>query len=162
MAFRSKGNGCTHRTAVGEKRVCLHSGGVSVIVGNKYPNAIRNIKSAILWLKNHADQYDIDISRIVVAKSSAGRHLASLVGLTGSVSKFELLLASKHSTHIQAIINLDGVVDFMAPLSLSLERKPDSPDAFWLGGTFAEKPLIWKEASPIFWAREEQKIPIYS
>jgi len=126
----------------------------------KYPNAILNIKSAILWLKNHAEQYDIDSSRIVVAGSSAGGHLASLVGLTGSIPKFEPLLESKHSTKIQAIINLDGVVDFMAPLSLNLERKPDSPDAFWLGGTFAEKPLIWKEASPIFWAREEEKIPM--
>ncbi len=126
----------------------------------KYPNAIHNIKTAILWLKNHADQYDIDSSRIVVAGSSAGGHLASLVGLTSNVPQFEPLLASKHSTQIQAIINLDGVVDFMAPLSLNLERKPDSPDAFWLGGTFAEKPLIWKEASPIFWAREEQKIPM--
>lgn len=126
----------------------------------KYPQAVLNIKSAIVWLKEHAELYGIDSSRMIVAGSSAGGQLASLVGLTGGVDRFEPQVESKLSTHVQAIVDLDGVVDFMAPLSLNLERKVDSPDAFWLGGTFAEKPLVWKEASPIFWAREDKPVPM--
>ncbi|WP_433902618.1 alpha/beta hydrolase fold domain-containing protein [Sphingobacterium puteale] len=126
----------------------------------KYPQAILNIKSAIIWVKEHAGRYGIDSSRIVVAGSSAGGQLASLVGLTGGVGRFDPQVESKASTHVQAIVNMDGVVDFLAPLSLNMERKADSPDAFWLGGTFAEKPLVWKEASPIFWAREDQPVPM--
>lgn len=126
----------------------------------KYPQAVLNIKSAILWVKEHADEYRIDSNRIVIAGSSAGGQLASLVGLTGGIARFEPDHDSKQSTKIQAIVNLDGVVDFMAPLSLNLERKADAPDVFWLGGTFNEKPSVWKEASPIFWASEQDKIPM--
>ncbi len=126
----------------------------------KYPQAVLNIKSAILWIKEHADEFKIDSNRMIIAGSSAGGQLASLVGLTGAVSRFEPAINTKFSTTIQAIVNLDGVVDFLAPMSLNVERTFDSPDAFWLGGTFFQKPEIWKEASPIFWAREDQQIPM--
>jgi len=126
----------------------------------KYPQAVINIKSAILWIKEHADEFGIDSSRLVLAGSSAGGQLASLVGLTADVERFEPAHNAGYNTRIRAIVNLDGVVDFMAPMSLNLVRKSDSPDVFWLGGSFTEKPLIWKEASPIFWARADKRIPM--
>ena len=59
-----------------------------------------------------------------------------------------------YSSEVQAIIDMDGVINFMAPLSLNLYRRPDSPDVQWLGGTFYERPDLWKEASPAYWANE--------
>lgn len=32
-------------------------------------------------------------------------------------------------------------------------------DIFWLGGSFYDKPEIWKEASSIFWANEKS-VPV--
>jgi len=82
--------------------------------------------------------------------------LALLVGLTNGVEAKEGNQGNLgFSSDIQAIVDLDGVVDFMAPLSLNLKRGSDSPDVQWLGGTFYEKPEIWKDASPIFWANEK-------
>lgn len=122
----------------------------------KYPAAVFNIKSAIRWMRANADQYGIDVDKIAVSGCSAGGQLALLVGLTNGVEAMEGNQGnSGFSSKVQAIIDLDGVVDFMAPLSLNLNRKPDSPDVQWLGGTFYEKPEIWKEASPIFWANEK-------
>lgn len=62
---------------------------------------------------------------------------------------------SGFSSSVQAVVDIDGVLNFMAPRSLNKERSPDSPDVQWLGGTFYEKPEIWKEASPIYWVNEK-------
>ncbi|HSC54048.1 MAG TPA: alpha/beta hydrolase [Phnomibacter sp.] len=126
-----------------------------------YPAALHNIKSAIRWLRAHAQEYHIDTARIAISGCSAGGQLASLTGLTNYVSAME----GDHgnagfSSAVNAIIDIDGVIDFMAPASLSTERKPNSADVEWLGGMFSEKPLIWKEASPIFSANEKRIVPM--
>lgn len=126
----------------------------------KYPAAIYNIKSAIRWLRLNADKYGIDTSRIAISGCSAGGQLAALIGFTNGVAQFEGDQGNAGATsNVHAVIDIDGVIDFMAPLSLNLKRKPDSPDIEWFGGSFEEKPLIWKEASPIFWANE-QMVPV--
>lgn len=126
----------------------------------KYPAAVHNIKAAIRWLRANAETYNIDPQKIVISGESAGGQLAMLVGMTSGVEKFEGNMGiTGYSSAVQAIIDVDGVVDFMAPTSLNLERKPDSPDAFWLEGTFYERPDRWKEASSIFWANNKT-VPI--
>lgn len=120
-----------------------------------YPAAVYNIKAAIRWMRANADAYGIDPNRIAISGCSAGGHLAALVGLTNGVARFEGGLGNPgFSSAVQAILNIDGVVDFLAPSSLNKERAPDSADIAWLGGSFTQKPEIWKEASPIFWANE--------
>lgn len=122
----------------------------------KYPAALYNIKSAVRWTRANADKIGIDPDKIAISGCSAGGQLALLTGLTSGIESKEGDQGNLgFSSKIQAIVDLDGVVDFMAPLSLNLNRKPDSPDVEWLGGTFYEKPAIWKEASPIFWANEK-------
>lgn len=121
-----------------------------------YPAALYNLKAAIRWLRANADTYGVDTNHIAISGCSAGGHLAALTGLTTGVKEKEGNLGyADYSSDIQAIIDIDGVVDFMAPLSLNLERKPTSADIAWLGGSFYEKPAIWKDASPIFWAHEK-------
>ena len=121
----------------------------------KYPAAVHNIKSSVRWMRANAGRYGIDPNRIAISGCSAGGQLALLVGMTSGVDAMEGDQGnSGHSTAVQAIIDIDGVVDFMAPMSLNLDRKPDSPDIEWLGGSFLEKPATWKNASPIFWANE--------
>ncbi len=122
----------------------------------QYPAAVYDIKAAIRWVKANADKYGIDTTQIAITGNSAGGHLATLVGMTNSVNKFEGSEGSMSATStVHAVIDIDGVVDFMAPLSLNLNRKPDSPDIAWLGGSFLERPDLWKEASPIFWVNEK-------
>lgn len=118
----------------------------------KYPAAIHDIKAAIRFMKDNCNKYNIDTTRIAIEGESAGGQLAMLVAMTNNNAKFEGNTAGSNSTSVvHAAIDVDGVVDFLAPNSLNVERKPESPDAFWLGGIFSEKPLIWKEASPIYW-----------
>jgi acetyl esterase/lipase len=121
----------------------------------KYPSAVYNIKSAIRWLRANADKYQIDTSKIAISGCSAGGHLAALIGMTSGVAKFEGDQGnSGYSSKIQAIIDIDGVLDFMAPSSLNTPRQPNSADVSWLGGTFTEVPATWKDASSIFWVNK--------
>lgn len=127
----------------------------------KYPAAIHNIKSAIRWVKLHAAEYGIDTNRIAVSGCSAGGQLAALIGMTNGVELFEGNMGnSGASSNVKAIVDIDGVLDFMAPSSLNLDRKPNSPDIEWLGGSFEEKPMIWKQASAIFWASQKTAVPV--
>lgn len=122
----------------------------------KYPAAVFNIKSAVRWVRANADKFGVDPDKIAISGCSAGGQLALLVGLTNGIEDKEGSEGNLgFSSDIQAIVDMDGVVDFMAPLSLNLNRKSNSPDIEWLGGSFYEKPEIWKDASPIFWANEK-------
>ncbi len=50
------------------------------------PAAIEDIRCAMLYLINHADSLHIDVSRIVLAGSSAGAQLALMAGLTANTN----------------------------------------------------------------------------
>lgn len=118
----------------------------------KYPAAVHDIKTAIRFVKDNAEKYSIDTTRIAIEGESAGGQLAMLVAMTNGISYFEGdNCGTKSTSTVHAAINVDGVVSFLMPGSLNTEKKPDSPDAFWLGGTFADKPMVWKEASPLFY-----------
>lgn len=126
----------------------------------KYPAAVHNIKAAIRWMRANAEKFGIDATRIAISGCSAGGQLAALVGMTNEIEKFEGNMGNNDfSSAVQAIIDIDGVIDFMAPASLNLNRKPDSPDIFWLEGSFYDRPDRWKEASSIFWANEKS-VPV--
>ena len=118
----------------------------------KYPAGVHDIKASIRWIKDNARKYGIDITKIAIEGESAGGQLAMLVAMTNNLAHFEGdKNGSKSSSVVQAAIDVDGVVDFLAPNSLNIQSNPNSADVFWLGGTFEEKPLLWKEASSIYW-----------
>jgi pectinesterase len=118
-----------------------------------YPAAVYNIKTAIRWVRAHAAEYKINADKISVSGSSAGGQLAALTGLTSNLEKFEGDQGyNNYNTSIQAIIVVDGAINFLAPLSLNNKRNAHSADVVWLGGFFKDKPETWKEASPIYYA----------
>lgn len=127
----------------------------------QYPAAVHNLKAGIRFIRANAGRYGIDTSRIAISGCSAGGQLAALVGLTNGVQQFEgdQGITDGYS-NVHAIIDIDGVLDLLAPASLNLVRKPDAADVAWLGGTFEEKPAVWKNASPIFWAGEKTAVPM--
>ncbi len=125
-----------------------------------YPAAVHNIKAAIRWMRANASEYQIDPDKIVIAGSSAGGHLASLVGLTNGMEHFEGEMGvTSQSSSVQAIIDIDGLVNFLSPIILNAKRKLNSADINWIGGSFTEAPELWKEVSPAYWANENS-VPI--
>jgi acetyl esterase/lipase len=112
-----------------------------------YPAALYNIKAAIRWVKDHAETYSIDTSKIVTSGCSAGGQLAMLVALSSGVEEMEGSYGEFHSTsNVQAVIDIDGAIDFISPLSIKSCRagKTSSTDNEWLHGSFFDHPDIIK------------------
>jgi len=71
-----------------------------------FPAQIHDSKAAVRWVRAHADEYHIDTSRVGVWGTSAGGHLAALVGTSGDVPKLEGDGGSAgYSSAVQAVID---------------------------------------------------------
>ena len=117
-----------------------------------YPAAVYDIKAAVRFLRANAKKYNIDPKRIAIGGSSAGGQLASLVGVSAGVAKFEGPEGnSRVSSAVQAIIDIDGVLDFNTPdeKGKDEEAAKRSAGALWFGATFNQNSEKWVEASPI-------------
>lgn len=117
-----------------------------------YPAAVYDIKAAIRFLRTHAEKYHIDPDKIAISGCSAGGQLAALVGMTSGMEKFEGDEGNNEiSTKVQAIIDIDGILDFTDPNESAKDVDPAKPSAgaYWFGATFKESPEKWIEASPI-------------
>lgn len=117
-----------------------------------YPAAVYDIKAAVRFLRANANKYNIDPDKIAIMGSSAGGQLAALIGTTANVKKFDGDEGNKGvSAKVQAIIDVDGILDFTDPNESAKDTDPTrrSAGAFWFGATFKEAPEKWIEASPI-------------
>ncbi|MFA5972247.1 MAG: alpha/beta hydrolase [Lentimicrobiaceae bacterium] len=120
-----------------------------------YPAAVLDLKAAIRFLRANALKYNIDPNRIAISGSSAGGQLAALVGMTNGTEKFDGNKSDNSvSTKVQAIIDMDGILDFTDPNESAKDVDPSkrSAGAQWFGVTFKENPGKWIEASPIVYA----------
>ncbi|WP_235440486.1 alpha/beta hydrolase fold domain-containing protein [Paenibacillus sp. DMB20] len=94
-----------------------------------YPAQIQDVKLAIRYLRAHAARYHIDPSRIGVWGTSAGGHLASLLGTTGDLTMEDTVTLDtgdtvnlpdiegiggwpEYSTKVQAVVDWYGPADF--------------------------------------------------
>ncbi len=91
-----------------------------------WPQNLHDCKTAVRWLRAHADKYQIDTDHIGVIGGSAGGHLAAMVGLTGSDLDPPGPYADQ-STRVQAVVDMYGP---MAHNRSRIERlvDPASPD----------------------------------
>ena len=120
-----------------------------------YPAAVYDVKAAIRFMRAHAKAYSLDPNRMAISGSSAGGQLAALVGMTSGLAKFEGDGGNaKYSTKLQAIIDMDGILDFTDPNESGKDNDPAKPSAgaWWFGGTYKQAPEKWIEASPLIYA----------
>lgn len=90
-----------------------------------FPAQIIDCKTAIRWARAHAEQYGYNADRIIVGGSSAGGHLAALLGVTGGVKEYDCGDYLQYSSDVQA------VVDEFGPANLAAEEMPDLKDALY-------------------------------
>ena len=117
----------------------------------KYPAGVKDLKTALVWLKINAKEFGLDTSKIAVLGTSAGATVASLIGTTAGNPLFSPNGNLNAGDKVQAIINIDGVLDFTDPAESGKDENPDKPSAGarWFGTTFAQKPELWIQASPV-------------
>jgi acetyl esterase/lipase len=118
-------------------RLCQHA---------QFPAQIEDCKSAVRWLRAHAQMYKIDPERIVAWGDSAGGHLASLLGTAGDIPDWEQGYPIG-SSRVQVVIDWYGRAD-LACVSTD-PAYADSPIAMLLGGSGPEVKDQAEDASPI-------------
>jgi len=117
----------------------------------KYPAAVHNLKAAVRYLRSKAQEYQINENYIAMIGGSAGGQLVSLVGATNGNPLYEGSQGySEFSSEVQAVVDLDGLLDFTNPDNMEVKRTAQSADVFWLEGHYDSIPDKWREASALY------------
>lgn len=85
--------------------------------GATFPEHLIDIKRAIAWIREHADEYNIDPKFIAVTGGSAGGHLSALTALTSNDPRYQPGFEDA-DTSVQAAVPFYGIYDFTDKLRL--------------------------------------------
>ncbi len=119
-----------------------------------FPANVYDIKAAIRYLRAHAAEYGYSAERVAILGSSAGAHLAALVGVTNDLPALEGRIGKdpRASSSVQAVVaffgasNLETILAQSTPQGLQM-RVPALK--LLLGGSPTEKPDLARLASPV-------------
>jgi acetyl esterase/lipase len=112
----------------------------------KWPAQITDCKAAIRFLRAHAQEYNLAPGHIGVWGSSAGGHLAALVGTSGGARKLDVGEYLDQSSAVSCAVDLFGPIDFE---KMPQFDSPTSPEARMWGRATAEALDLAREACPI-------------
>ena len=85
------------------------------------PGAVEDCRCALRWIRNNAEQYALDVDRIVVTGNSAGGHLSLTTGMLTAADGFDGRCPQRDPGHfadamveelpVAAIVNWYGITD---------------------------------------------------
>ncbi|HEY0536756.1 MAG TPA: alpha/beta hydrolase [Actinoallomurus sp.] len=120
----------------------------------KFPDHLIDLKRAIRWYREHAEEYGADPDFLCVTGGSAGGHLAALVALTANVAEYQP--GFEHvDTSIRAAVPFYGVYDLRALLDRAPRRFASLLERHVMGVRRADDPEAYAKASPVHWIRED-------
>lgn len=79
--------------------------------GATWPAHLEDLKYALMWIRDHAEEYGIDADFIACTGGSAGGHLAAMMALTANDPEYQKGFEEADTT-LQAAMPLYGVYDF--------------------------------------------------
>lgn len=79
----------------------------------QFPAPVVDGKSAIRYLREHAHEYGIDVTRIGVLGDSAGGYVAQMVAMTADIQKWEQGQYLNHSSEVQAATTIYGISNLL-------------------------------------------------
>jgi acetyl esterase/lipase len=120
----------------------------------KFPAQIEDCKAAVRWLRARAPEYRLDPKRFAAWGSSAGGHLAAMLGTTGDARDFDVGANLDQSSRVQAVVDYFGPTDFLQMdahrLSNGMAHDPaGSPESELIGGAIQEHKEKVARANPI-------------
>ncbi|MCK6487978.1 MAG: alpha/beta hydrolase [Planctomycetes bacterium] len=107
-----------------------------------WPAQLDDCRAALRWLREHGAEHGVDGTRIAVMGSSAGGHLAAMLGTT----------AAEAGLPVVAVVDWFGPADLATPSddpAVQRAVRPGQPIHALLGGTPQERPEAARAASPV-------------
>jgi acetyl esterase/lipase len=108
---------------------------------HKFPAQIEDCRAALNWLMERGAEYGIDINRLGAFGYSAGGHLVCLLAVRSAPQVADD--PQRPDRVLKAIVAGGAPCDFRTEPSQSVKL------AFWLGGTRAQVPDQYRDASPL-------------
>ena len=81
-----------------------------------YPAQIQDVKCAIRYLRANAAAYGVDPARIGAMGTSAGAHLAAILGVTEAVAEWDTGPYLEQSSKVAAVVDFFGPADLTQPM----------------------------------------------
>ena len=124
-----------------------------------HPKMIENIYKALAWLKDHSEEYNIDMDSIFVGGESAGAHLSAMAGCIASNPEynamFDLDERSRHQK-IEGLVLNCGVYDMEKALDTGFRNIHIYIESFCGGERLTDMPEEYKkQVSPINWVTKD-------
>jgi acetyl esterase/lipase len=119
-----------------------------------FPAQIQDCKAAVRCLRANAKKYNLDPNHFGAWGTSAGGHLAAMLGTTGDVNEFDIGENLSASSRVQAVADYFGPTDFLQMEAHRLpngmvHNSPDSPESKLIGGNIQDNPEKVAWANPI-------------
>ncbi|MDA0921641.1 MAG: alpha/beta hydrolase [Planctomycetota bacterium] len=119
-----------------------------------FPAQIHDCKAAIRWLRANAEKFGYSTAKVGVSGSSAGGHLAALVGTSGDVKELEGTVGGNldQSSRVDAVVDFYGATDFVLRSKTQPHRANEKGSVVYrlLGGGADQKVELAKQASAAF------------
>ncbi|MFJ4773771.1 alpha/beta fold hydrolase [Streptomyces uncialis] len=108
----NKANNLDQRTYVAEQGYAVASIEYRTsATGSTYKDGVADVKSAIRYLRAHADELGFDAEDVAVWGQSAGGYLAAMAGATNGEDRFEQGDNLDRSSDVQAVVDQFGAHD---------------------------------------------------
>lgn len=126
------------------------------------PAFLKDVKTALRFLRSHAAEYDIDKTRVCAWGTSSGGNTALLLGLTGDDPAFEGEDYAGESTAVQAVVDCFGPTDLNKMINVQYSGAPLTEDnlLYTLGGrnpdTYQE---TLRQISPMAYVESGRTLP---
>ena len=102
-----------------------------------FPAQVDDVRSALAWIREHADEFALDAARIVLWGESAGATLAALVGL-------------EPTSGVLGVVDWYGPSDLIAMAELAPDEAAVSREGQWLGTSALDDTELARAASPAY------------
>ena len=138
-----------------EKGYAVASVDYRLSIEQKFPAQVHDIKAAIRFLRARQKELGIEAKQIVIAGSSAGGHLAALVGVSNGHAELEGTVGE----HLHERSDVQGILSFYGGANLTSILSQSTPHGLkvrlpalelLLGGPPEEKVELARLASPVF------------
>ncbi|ELS03062.1 esterase/lipase [Xenococcus sp. PCC 7305] len=110
----------------------------------KFPAQLEDVKLAVQYIQDRADDFEVDTKRMAIMGRSAGGHLATLAAYQQNAFPFRAVVS-----YYGAVNLTKGYYDPPVPNPIDIQTVLQN----FLGGTPEELPELYRQASPINYPR---------
>lgn len=132
----------------------------SCLEGHPFPAYLQDVKTAIRFLRRHAEEYGIDANRVGIWGTSSGGNAALLAGLTQGDPAYGTEEHAGYSDEVKCVVDCFGPADMTVLYeSAKAARNERLLDLLYglMGGK--ENPAILKAMSPLHRIEKGRKYP---